>query len=122
MKIANDYGLDVGQLKHAIITPALATLGLASEAAINLVTGTALAESHARYVKQINDPALGLWQMEPATHKDIWQNYLHYKPDLVAKLTFIMNGQERGEPTYAQPGLWGCPVSYPLFTRQGPTS
>ncbi|QNT79281.1 hypothetical protein [Entomobacter blattae] len=95
MKIANDYGLDVGQLKHVIITPALKSLGLDGEAAVNLVTGTALAESHARYVQQINGPALGLWQMEPATHKDIWQNYLHYKPDLVAKLTFIMNGQER---------------------------
>lgn len=26
------------------------------------------------YIKQINGIALGIWQMEPATHDDIWQN------------------------------------------------
>ena len=26
------------------------------------------------YIKQVGGPALGIWQMEPATHDDIWGN------------------------------------------------
>lgn len=64
-------GLDVGQLKHLIVAPALAALGLGGDSAVNLVTGTALAESRAAYVRQLGGgPALGLWQMGPATHDD----------------------------------------------------
>ena len=29
-----------------------------------------------KYIKQINGPALGIFQMEPNTHNDIWENYL----------------------------------------------
>ncbi|WP_040509081.1 hypothetical protein [Gluconobacter morbifer] len=72
-------GLDVGQLKHLVVEPALAALGLGGEAAANLLTGTALAESRGRYVQQLGGgPALGLWQMEPATHDDCWENFLRY--------------------------------------------
>ena len=36
---------------------------------------TAAIESNCgEYIKQINGPALGIWQMEPDTHSDIWQN------------------------------------------------
>ncbi|GBR00924.1 hypothetical protein [Gluconobacter cerinus] len=72
-------GLDVGQLKHLVVQPALAALGLGGTAAVNLLTGTALAESRGAYVKQIGGgPALGLWQMEPATHDDCWANFLRF--------------------------------------------
>ncbi|GEM15525.1 hypothetical protein AD929_04800 [Gluconobacter potus] len=72
-------GIDAGQLKHLVVAPALAALGLDGEVAVNLVTGTALAESRGTYVRQIGGgPALGLWQMEPATHDDCWVNFLCY--------------------------------------------
>ena len=72
-------GLNTRQLKTLIVTPTLQTLGLASPAAINLVTGTALAESRAAYLRQVGGgPALGLWQMEPATHDDCWTNFLDF--------------------------------------------
>ncbi|QDP48175.1 MAG: hypothetical protein Unbinned6437contig1000_29 [Prokaryotic dsDNA virus sp.] len=36
---------------------------------------TAAIESNCgEYIKQINGPALGIWQMEPDTHDDIWNN------------------------------------------------
>lgn len=38
-------GIDAGQLKHLVVAPALAALGLDGDVAVNLVTGTALAES-----------------------------------------------------------------------------
>ncbi|QDH24047.1 hypothetical protein D5366_00850 [Neokomagataea tanensis] len=72
-------GIDLTQLKRCVIEPSLKDLGLGGEVAVNLLTGTALAESRAAYLKQIGGgPALGLWQMEPATHDDCWNNYLRY--------------------------------------------
>lgn len=70
-------GLDTRQLKTEIVRPALQSIGLWSPAAENLLTGTALAESRAVYLRQVGGgPALGLWQMEPATHDDCWNNWL----------------------------------------------
>jgi len=71
-------GLSISQLKHLIIAPTLGAVGLGGDAAVNLLAGTALAESGAAYVRQIGGPALGLWQMEPATHQDCWDNYLAF--------------------------------------------
>lgn len=77
------YGLDVDQFRKLIVRPACQRLGLWSQTAENLVVGTALHESHLIYVRQIpNGPALGPFQMEPATHADIWTNYLKYQKDL----------------------------------------
>ncbi|MCP1275049.1 hypothetical protein NKW43_15435 [Gluconobacter albidus] len=70
-------GLDLRQLKMEVVRPALQTVGLWSPSAENLVTGTALAESRVVYLRQVGGgPALGLWQMEPATHDDCWKNWL----------------------------------------------
>ncbi|MDT8871631.1 hypothetical protein RAA17_12385 [Komagataeibacter rhaeticus] len=70
-------GLDLTQFKLQIVTPALGMIGLGGAAAINLLTGTALAESGLTYVQQNGGgPALGLWQMEPETHDDIWSTFL----------------------------------------------
>ncbi|WP_328286209.1 hypothetical protein [Kozakia baliensis] len=72
-------GVDISQFKHLIVVPTLAALGLGSPSAVNLVTGTALAESRGAYLRQINGgPALGFWQMEPATHDDCWENFLNF--------------------------------------------
>ncbi|XQZ98796.1 hypothetical protein ACOZ4Y_02380 [Komagataeibacter rhaeticus] len=61
-------GLDLTQFKLGIVAPALDMIGLGGAAAINLLTGTALAESGLTYVQQNGGgPALGLWQMEPCT-------------------------------------------------------
>lgn len=73
-------GLDVGQLKREIVQPTLSAIGLGGIAAVNLMTGIALAESRGTYLCQLNGPALGLWQMEPTTHDDCWSNFLHALP------------------------------------------
>lgn len=75
------------QLRKCIIVPALEAIDAYSEEAVELLMGTAAQESALGYfVKQITGPALGIFQMEPATHDDIWNNYLKYKPDLAAKV------------------------------------
>jgi hypothetical protein len=76
-------GLDPHQLSEHIIRPTLQRLGIWTEAAEELVLGTSIQESGLRYVRQLGSgPARGLWQMEPATHNDIWDNYLHSRTKL----------------------------------------
>ncbi|GAB4184151.1 MAG: hypothetical protein OHK0024_24240 [Thalassobaculales bacterium] len=56
-----------------------------SEAAVRLVVGTAAAESSfAALYQRPQGPALGLWQIEPATLDDIEQNFLRHRPQLEA--------------------------------------
>ncbi|MXV44376.1 hypothetical protein GS501_04855 [Saccharibacter sp. 17.LH.SD] len=72
-------GLNLSQLKTEIVRPTLKAIGLWSIAAENLLTGTALVESGGVYLRQLGSgPALGLWQMEPFTHDDCWQNFLNF--------------------------------------------
>lgn len=53
--------------------------------AVQLLLGTACVESDCgHYIQQINGPALGIFQMEPATHDDIWHNYINHRPNLKA--------------------------------------
>lgn len=56
-------------------------LGLRSQAAVQLLLGTAAQESRfGTYLHQINGPALGVFQMEPETEMDIWYRFLAYRP------------------------------------------
>jgi hypothetical protein len=82
-------------LRELIIRPALRHLGLWSEAAENLLMGTAAQESLlGRYLAQMGDgPALGIFQMEGETHDDCWANYLVYRGDLAASVLKITVAQ-----------------------------
>lgn len=68
--------IEPGVFRELIVRPALIAIGLWSEAAEILVTGTALQESGLRFLHQIKGPALGFFQMEPATHDDAWKNFI----------------------------------------------
>lgn len=93
------------QLRDTVIIPVLGTLvtlqhdqsGGNNAAAVELLMGTGMQESElGDYLHQIEGPALGIYQMEPATEKDIWENYLAFRPDLrvpVGKL--VVNGIDR---------------------------
>lgn len=76
-------GLDSIQFRINIVRPVLTRLGLYSPAAENLVMGTAMVESGLKYITQLGrGPARGLFQMEGATHQDIYVNYLKFRPEL----------------------------------------
>ena len=67
--------LDRDQFRHQIVVPACERLALSSPEAIELLVGTAIQESRLTYLRQLGDgPALGLFQIEPATHDDVWIN------------------------------------------------
>ncbi|MAH46405.1 hypothetical protein CMI37_11275 [Candidatus Pacearchaeota archaeon] len=77
-------GIDVDQFRAYIVKPVLDRMDAWSPAAEALVIGTALQESDLRYVRQLgNGPALGVCQMECATYRDTWVNFLRYRPKLV---------------------------------------
>lgn len=76
-----------------LIAETLKNADLYSDDAVELLMGTSAQESHlGSYIHQINGPALGIFQMEPATAHDIWTNYLKYKPGLVGVVKTVMTG------------------------------
>lgn len=74
--------LNIPQFRSLVIKPALITIGRYSEDAEELLLGTALVESNLSWLAQNRGPALGVFQMEPRTHKDIWRNYLAHRHTL----------------------------------------
>lgn len=72
-----------------LVDDVLTSLGLHTPAAVNLLLGTAAQESRfGTFLRQIGKgPALGVFQMEPATERDIWENFLRYHPELVLVIT-----------------------------------
>lgn len=65
------------QLLDFIIRPTLSAMAGKYDSIESryLMLCTAAIESNCGYcIKQIGGPALGPWQMEPATHEDIWTN------------------------------------------------
>ncbi len=91
--------MDAGQLRRQIVAPALRSVGLWSQEAENLVMGTAAVESDLQYVRQHGGPALGLFQMEPETHDDIWDNYLKYRPNRETMLLSVIDAGQRPLPS-----------------------
>ncbi|ELA8466744.1 hypothetical protein Q1G98_000190 [Vibrio alginolyticus] len=80
--------MDAKQLTTLVIRPWLKRLGLYSRSAEQLIVGTIYQESNGHFIQQVGGgPALGLIQMEPATYKDIWDNFLAYRRSLANKLT-----------------------------------
>jgi len=61
---------------------------MTSQNARELLMMTAAQESHCgRYLQQVGcGVALGIFQMEPATYEDLFDNYLRYHQDLLKRL------------------------------------
>lgn len=99
-------GIHPPHIRRCVIRPVLERLdgaapGIHSAAAERLLLGTALAESDGgTYLVQLgNGPAQGIWQMEPATHEDIWANFLAYREDLAGKVDVMRAGHK---PAYRE--------------------
>ena len=74
-----------------LIADTLKAIGAYSQPAVELLLGTRAQESAGgTYRRQLgNGPALGVFQMEPDTHDDCWENYLRYRPDLGGKIMMV---------------------------------
>jgi len=80
---------------RALIQKTLKPVQLWSPDAEELLMATAAQESHlGQYRRQTGGgPALGIFQMEPATFNDIWLNYLAYHKNLEADLCALATTQ-----------------------------
>ncbi len=82
--------LNAEQFRTQIVRPILKQFDATvpySQAAENLLVGTALQESRLTYLKQHgNGPALGIYQIEPKTHIDLWENFINYRKSLISSV------------------------------------
>jgi hypothetical protein len=82
-------GINAEQLRYFVIVPTLKRLEPAIEysvEAVDLLCMTAAHESlNGTYLKQVQGPAMGIYQMEPDTHDDIWEHFLAYNGDIAGK-------------------------------------
>lgn len=79
--------MNVDQLRMYVVRPTLEKFGMHSLAAENLVLGTCATESlMGEYIRQVDGPALGIYQMEPATHHDIYESYLSHRKPLINQI------------------------------------
>ena len=59
-----------------------------SDFASELLVFTCAVESDGgTYLKQIKGPALGIYQMEPQTYNDLWQNYIRSRSNILMLLS-----------------------------------
>ncbi|MBF0192281.1 MAG: hypothetical protein HQL99_14240 [Magnetococcales bacterium] len=76
------------QFEQFVIAPACQFLEMDSPSARALMLGTAAQESGlGTYLHQVGGgPAKGVFQMEPNTYNDIWDNFLKYHPEITQRL------------------------------------
>ncbi len=79
-------------LKEHVIVPTLKYLDMYSDAAVNLLLGTAAQESGlGHYLVQLNGgPARGIYQMEPFTSNCILRNHVKHRKSLRLKVTSLV--------------------------------
>lgn len=94
--------IDPIHLLSYIIRPVLKDMRLWSVDAERLLLGTACAESDCgRWLRQRGEgPAVGIYQMEPATYQDIWQHFLNYRHDLYRR---VLKWSSCTEPDIPEP-------------------
>lgn len=69
---------------HFVIAHTLKTLGNYSTAAVKLLELTANLQTEHYAAKP--QSGLGLYRIEPSTHRQVWDDYLAFKPDLASTI------------------------------------
>lgn len=89
------------EFRESVIKTVLDKMGAWSESAEELLLGTALQESlFLQYRRQMGGgPAVSYFQMEPATHNDIWDNYLKYRQELAAMARSFLTSESADKIT-----------------------
>jgi hypothetical protein len=110
-----------GQLASLVVRPTLARLPFNDgPVGLNLTLGIAAQESGGQALAQVpTGPALGLWQIEPATHQDVWDNYLKFKPDLAATIAGFAFASMPRDMQLAANLAYACAIAR-LICRRAP--
>ena len=83
--------MNILHLREFVVRPTLDALHMGGVTAENLILGTGLVESGFRALKQWKGPALGVYQCEPATYRDILR-YLARRDDIARRLRPLAAG------------------------------
>ena len=88
--------INSNQFRQYVIRASLQPIGLWSPEAEELLIGTAAHESQlGTYLAQVGGPALGVFQMEPATWKDLHKTFLYYQKDLYMRINGVVRLDHR---------------------------
>lgn len=102
--------MDAQQLLNCIIKPTHKFMGGRYESVesnfLSLCT-TGIESECGKFNKQINGPALSWWQIEPATHDDIWANCDALKDKSFARRVLLLAG---GHESYSHDLLLNSPM------------
>lgn len=78
-------GIIAKELETQIVVPVLQEMGHYSPQAKNLLMGTAAVASHlGDFIQHHNGLSFGLYQTSTQIHKNVWDDYLAYNPDLAS--------------------------------------
>ncbi|WP_372749247.1 hypothetical protein [Litorivivens sp.] len=77
--------MNVSELREQIIGPTLKYLGIHSNVAEELLLGTAALESQLNPLHKDAD-GVGIYRITPKQHRQIWDDYLAFKPDLASRV------------------------------------
>lgn len=75
-----------------VIRPTLRLLDIGGPSSLSmpaaqvLLLGTALAETRLEYLRQIGGPGLSIYSIEPATRRDVYDNFLVYRTELMFRV------------------------------------
>ncbi len=107
------------EFRSELVQPTLARLGKPSLAAEELLLGTALVESDLKARLQDNGgPALGLFQMEPTTHDDMWKNYLVREPSLSQAIRMFCYGAKPDSTLLENNDEYACAMARAHYLRK----
>ena len=88
-------GICATELRHYVVRPTLKHMGMWSQAAENLLLGTAARESGLGFhLKMANTQALGIYQISPKMHRSIWDRFLAPKSDLSSLVRGLASQRE----------------------------
>ena len=88
-------GICAKELRHYVVRPALKHLGMWSPTGENLLLGTAAKESGLGFhLKQANHQALGIYQISPRMHRNIWDSFLAPHAELSSKVRGLASQRE----------------------------
>lgn len=100
-----------------IVRPTLARLSefderLYSQSAVTLMMGTAAVESDLGYFlrQHPTGPGRGFWQVEPATHQDVWRYLAREKNLKLANIILSFASDKTYHPHPAHSQLVECPL------------
>ena len=88
-------GICARELRHYVVRPTLKHMGMWSLAAENLLLGTAARESGLGFhLKPANTQALGIYQISPRMHRNIWDHFLAQKSELSSLVRGLASQRE----------------------------